>query len=86
MAGKRGPTRLGFALLLLFHLNHGRFPRGRGELPDEVVAYVAVQVKVPSSEIAFYDETGKNRGRLRGQCLVIGGVGGIGGTSAGSRR
>jgi hypothetical protein len=28
LAGKRGPTRLGFALLLLFHLNHGRFPRG----------------------------------------------------------
>jgi hypothetical protein len=59
LADKRGPTRLGVALLLLFHLNHGRFPRGRGELSDEVVAYVAVQVKVPSSEIAFYEWQGR---------------------------
>jgi TnpA family transposase len=70
LAGKRGPTRLGFALLLLFHLNHGRFPRGRGELPDEVVAYVAVQVKVPSSEIAFYEWQGRtieyHRAQIRG--------------------
>ncbi|HEX6402519.1 MAG TPA: hypothetical protein VF003_05065 [Pseudonocardiaceae bacterium] len=29
LTGKRGPTRLGFALLLKFHVNHGRFPRGR---------------------------------------------------------
>ena len=33
----------------------GRFPRGRSELPDEVVAYVAAQVRVPPSEIAFYE-------------------------------
>jgi Domain of unknown function (DUF4158) len=59
LAGKRGPTRLGFALLLLFHLTHGRFPRGRSELPDEVVAYVAAQVKVPPSEIAFYEWEGR---------------------------
>ena len=30
VAGKRGPTRLGFALLLKFYTRHGRFPRGRG--------------------------------------------------------
>jgi hypothetical protein len=59
LAGKRGATRLGCALLLLFHLNHGRFPRGRSELPDEVVAYVAAQVKVPPSEIAFYEWEGR---------------------------
>jgi hypothetical protein len=29
-AGKRGPTRLGFALLLKFYARAGRFPRGRG--------------------------------------------------------
>jgi Tn3 transposase DDE domain/Domain of unknown function (DUF4158) len=59
LAGKRGPTRLGFALVLLFHLNHGRFPRGRSEFPDEVVAYVAAQVRVPPSEIAFYEWEGR---------------------------
>jgi len=46
-AGKRGATRLGFSLLLKFYARHGRFPRGRGELPDEAVAYVARQVGVP---------------------------------------
>jgi len=29
IAGKRGPTRLGFALLLKFYARAGRFPRGR---------------------------------------------------------
>lgn len=59
LAGKRGPTRLGFALLLKFHLNHGRFPRGRSELGDDVVAYIAAQVKVPPSDIAFYEWDGR---------------------------
>ncbi|WP_336203728.1 DUF4158 domain-containing protein [Nonomuraea sp. LPB2021202275-12-8] len=34
LAGRRGPTKLGFALMLKFHQLHGRFPRGRAELPD----------------------------------------------------
>jgi hypothetical protein len=29
VAGKRGPARLGFALLLKFYIWAGRFPRGR---------------------------------------------------------
>ena len=59
LTGKRGPTRLGFALLLKFHVNHGRFPRGRGELGDDVVAYVAAQVKVPPSDLGFYEWEGR---------------------------
>src|ERR1700751_2027903 len=51
VAGKRGATRLGFSLLLKFYARHGRFPRGRGELPDEAVAYVARQVGVPASDL-----------------------------------
>jgi hypothetical protein len=43
IAGKRGPTRLGFALLLKFYTRAGRFPRGRGELPNDAVAFVARQ-------------------------------------------
>lgn len=52
--GKRGATKLGFALLLKFYTAYGRFPRGRAELPDEVVEHVASQVGVPASELGFY--------------------------------
>ncbi len=51
VAGKRGPTRLGFALILKFFTWHGRFPAGRSELPDDAVAFVAKQVKVPASDL-----------------------------------
>src|SRR5437763_9228348 len=59
VAGKRGPTRLAFALLLRFHTLHGRFPRGRGELPDEAVAYVATLVKVPAADLGLYEWEGR---------------------------
>ncbi|WP_226359297.1 DUF4158 domain-containing protein [Pseudonocardia sp. ICBG601] len=41
VAGKRGATRLGFAVLLRFYTEHGRFPRSRSEIPDAAVDYVA---------------------------------------------
>ncbi len=59
VAGKRGPTRLAFALLLKFYDRRGRFPRGRGELPDEAVAYVARQMKVPASDLGLYEWSGR---------------------------
>lgn len=59
VAGKRGPTRLGFSLLLKFYTRHGRFPRGRGELPDETVDYLAHQVGVAATELAFYEWDGR---------------------------
>lgn len=59
LAGKRGATRLGFALLLKYYTFHGHFPRGRSELPDEVVDYVARQVKVSPAELRSYDWTGR---------------------------
>jgi TnpA family transposase len=58
IAGKRGPTRLGFALLLKFFTQYGRFPEGRSELPDEAVEFVARQVKVPASDLGFYEWSG----------------------------
>lgn len=54
VAGKRGATRLGFALLLKYYTQRGRFPRGRGDFPDEVVAFVARQMKVPAGEFEAY--------------------------------
>ena len=58
VAVKRGPTRLGFALLLKFYARAGRFPRGRAELDDDAVAFVARQVGVPASDLGFYEWAG----------------------------
>jgi TnpA family transposase len=58
VAGKRGPTRLGFAVLLKFYAGAGRFPRGRAELDDNAVAFVARQVGVPASDLGFYEWAG----------------------------
>jgi hypothetical protein len=43
LAGRRGATKLGFALLLRFYAVHGRFPAGRSEIPDQAVAHAAVR-------------------------------------------
>lgn len=59
IGGKRGPTRLGFAILLRFYTERGPFPRGRAEIPDEAIAYVARQVGVERTDIAFYDWSGR---------------------------
>lgn len=59
VAGKRGATRLGFALLLRFFTRHGRFPAGPGELAPEVVEFVARQVQVDPAELATYGWTGR---------------------------
>lgn len=67
IAGKRGPTRLGFALLLKFYTRAGRFPRGRGELPDEAVQFVARQVRVEPSEVGFYEWSGSTIAYHRAQ-------------------
>ncbi|MCY9783170.1 Tn3 family transposase [Nocardiopsis sp. EMB25] len=59
VAGKRGATKLGFALLLKYYTRHGRFPRGQAEFPDEVVGFVARQVKVTAADFGFYEWSGR---------------------------
>jgi hypothetical protein len=70
IAGKRGPTRLGFTVMLKFFTQMGRFPRGRAELPDEAVEYVARQVGVEPGDMGFYEWTGRtieyHRAQIRG--------------------
>lgn len=70
VSGKRGATRLGFALLLKFYTQYGRFPQGRFELPGEVVEFVARQVHVPASELDAYEWSGRTveyqRAQIRG--------------------
>ena len=58
LAGKRGATALGFAVLLKHYTRHGRFPRGRWEVPDEVVAFVARQLGVAAADFGFYEWSG----------------------------
>ncbi|GAA0900696.1 MULTISPECIES: DUF4158 domain-containing protein [Streptomyces violaceusniger group] len=70
VSGKRGATRLGFAVLLKFSTQYGRFPRGRFELPGEAVEFVARQVQVPASELDAYEWSGRtveyHRAQIRG--------------------
>ncbi|EKX65311.1 DUF4158 domain-containing protein [Streptomyces ipomoeae] len=70
VSGKRGATRLGFAVLLKFYTQHGRFPRGRFELPGEAVEFVARQVQVPAAELDAYEWSGRtveyHRAQIRG--------------------
>src|ERR1051326_4555333 len=58
IAGKRGATRLGFALLLKFYTRHGRFPRDRSEFPCEVVDHLGRQTGVPAAEFELYEWSG----------------------------
>ncbi len=59
VTGKRGATRLGFAVIMKFYTRYGRFPRGRGELADEAVEFVARQVGVPAAELDSYAWSGR---------------------------
>jgi len=58
LRNKAGATRLGFGVLLKFVQWRGRFPAGRGELPENAIGHVARQVGVAESEIARYDFDG----------------------------
>ena len=62
---KQENTRLAFALLLKFYTQHGRFPRGRAEFPDEVVDYVARQTRTPASTLGLYEWSGRTIERHR---------------------
>ncbi|WP_351231434.1 DUF4158 domain-containing protein [Streptomyces sp. NPDC002133] len=59
VSGKRGATRPGFAVLLKFSTQYGRFPRGRAELSGGVVEFVARQVQVSASELDSHEWTGR---------------------------
>jgi TnpA family transposase len=68
LVGKHdGASTLAFALLLKFYGRYGRFPRGRAELRDEVVEFVAVQVKVPAAELGLFEWGGRTVKRHRAE-------------------
>jgi Domain of unknown function (DUF4158) len=53
--------------LLKYFTQHGRFPRGRAEFPDEVVDYVAKQTKTPASSLGLYGWSGRTIERHRNE-------------------
>jgi TnpA family transposase len=56
---KRGPARLGFAVLLKFFQREGRFPQQPQEVPPAVVAHLGPQVGIPPEQWSAYDWDGR---------------------------
>ena len=65
LCNKSGATRLGFAVLLKFLLWRGRFPQGRHELPDDAVAHLARQVRMPAEDLGSFDFASRTAKRHR---------------------
>jgi TnpA family transposase len=59
LANKAGPTRLGFAALLMFFRHEGRFPSSKHEVPTAVVKHLASQVGVAADAYLAYDWRGR---------------------------
>lgn len=71
MHGKASDSRLGFALLLKFFTDAGRFPRASSEIPDEAIEYVARQLTVPAADLGSYDWSGRTIERHRAQIRAV---------------
>jgi hypothetical protein len=72
LAGKRGGTRLGFALLLKHYTRCSRFAWVPEEFPAEAVEFVAGQVQVPAEEFASYAFSGSTAEYYRAQIRAPG--------------
>jgi Domain of unknown function (DUF4158) len=59
VGSKRGPARLGFAVLLKFFQREGRFPQRPQDVPSTVVAHLAAQVGLPPEYWSAYDWDGR---------------------------
>jgi len=67
VAGKRGASRLGFAVLLKFYGLHGRFVDAAVELPSEAVDLVASQVEIAADQLSDYGWSGRTNRYHRAQ-------------------
>jgi hypothetical protein len=67
VAAKNYDSQLGFALLLKFYGRFGRFPRGRSELHDDAVEFVARQLSVGAGSVGFYEWSGRTFTRHRAE-------------------
>lgn len=59
LGNKTGATRLGFAVLLKFFQQEGRFPSSKTEIPFLVIRFVATQVGVDPEAYMHYDWQGR---------------------------
>jgi hypothetical protein len=59
LGNKTGATRLGFAVLLKFFQQEGRFPVFKNEIPGAVISFVAPQVGVAPEAYLQYDWQGR---------------------------
>ena len=59
LGNKTGATRLGFAVLLKFFRQEGRFPQHKNEVPSMVITFVATQVGVDASVYVRYAWQGR---------------------------
>lgn len=53
-------AQFGFAVLLKFFQNEGRFPRHRNEIPTEAITYLAQQLEMPADEYRVYNWGGRS--------------------------
>jgi hypothetical protein len=67
VAAKHRDTQLGFGLLLKFYGRFGQFPRGRAELHDDAVDFVARQLGIDAGSFGFYEWTGRTIKRHRSE-------------------
>ncbi|MQA81611.1 MAG: DUF4158 domain-containing protein [Streptosporangiales bacterium] len=67
LTGKHGASALGFALLLKYYSRHGRFPRGRVDLPETAIGFVARQVDLADADPASYEWSGRTMEYHRAQ-------------------
>ena len=67
---KNVANRLGFALLILFHRSHGRFPKTPTEIDSKAVARVAQQLGVKPGDGA-YDATSRTWKRHRAEIRLL---------------
>ena len=72
LSNKTGATRLGFAVLFKFFQYEARFPSNKGEIPKEVLQYVAKQLNIGYWLIDEYDWNGRaikyHRAQIREFC------------------
>src|SRR2546430_1948195 len=59
VGGKRGPARLGFAVLLKFFQREGRFPQRSQDVSPTAIAHLAAQVGIPVAQWRAYDWDGR---------------------------
>jgi TnpA family transposase len=59
VGGKRGPARLGFAVLLKFFQREGRFPQRPQDVSPAAIAHLAAQVGIPVAQWRAYDWDGR---------------------------